>query len=462
MTHHDIVIVGTGSGNSIPGPELDDLDIAIVEAGTFGGTCLNVGCIPTKMYVHAADLAEHTSEAHALGVDVTLDRVRWDDIRKRVFGRIDPLSAGGRQYRESSENPNITLYSGFGKFRGHKQLDIALNDGDATTITGDRFVLAAGTRAVVPDIHGLRLGSRVHTSDTIMRMETLPASLIILGGGFIAAEFGHVFSSFGVEVTQVVRGSRLLRGHDDDISEAFTAVASKRWALHTETMPSAFTETDDGVRMDIPGGSVTADVVLVATGRRPNSDRLAVGATGVDVDRGAGYVLVDDFQMTNVDGIFALGDICSPWQLKHVANHEMRVVRHNLVHPHEMIRSDHRYVPSAVFTHPQIATVGLTEDEAILHGVRHVTARHDYADIAAGWAREDTTGFVKVLADPDTGLLLGAHIIGPEAATVIQPLIQAMSFGQTARDVAEGQYWIHPALPEVIENALLKLPRPSR
>jgi mycothione reductase len=136
----------------------------------------------------------------------------------------------------------------------------------------------------------------------------------------------------------------------------------------------------------------------------------------------------------------------------------MRVVRHNLAHPDAPVRSDHRFVPSAVFTEPQIAMVGLTEDEAVDRGVRHVAVRHDYADIAAGWAREDTVGFVKLLADPATGLLLGAHVIGPEAATVIQPLVQAMSFGQTARDVATGQYWIHPALSEVVENALLKLP----
>ena len=136
----------------------------------------------------------------------------------------------------------------------------------------------------------------------------------------------------------------------------------------------------------------------------------------------------------------------------------MRVVRHNLANPTSMIRSDHRFVPSAVFTHPQIAMVGLTEREAKASGVAYVAARYDYAGIAAGWAREDSTGFVKVLADPSTGLLLGAHVIGPEAATVLQPLIQAMSFGLTAWDVATRQYWIHPSLPEVIENALLALP----
>jgi mycothione reductase len=171
--------------------------------------------------------------------------------------------------------------------------------------------------------------------------------------------------------------------------------------------------------------------------------------------------VVDAQQRTVVPGIFALGDVSSRYQLKHVANHEARVVRHNLMHPDDRITTDHRFVPAAVFTEPQIASVGLTERQARDRGVQHVVGRRDYGGTAAGWAREDTTGFAKVLADPTTGLLLGAHVIGPEAATVIQPLVQAMSFGLPAHDVARGQYWIHPALSEVIENALLALPKPT-
>lgn len=453
--HHDLVIIGTGSGNSIPGPELDHLDIAIVENGTFGGTCLNVGCIPTKMYVHPADLAEGACSGGALGVHMSLDGVDWPAIRDRIFGRIDPIAAGGRAYRDGPECPNITVYDGTACFTGAKTLDT----GAGVVVTADRFVIAAGGRATVPAIAGLELGPRVHTSDTIMRLQALPESIIIFGGGFIAAEFAHVFSSFGCAVTQVVRSS-LLRSHDLDIADAFTTAAADRWTLLMGAEPTAFDADGQAVAMELGGRSIRADVLLVATGRVPNSDRLNLGATGVDIDLETGYVIVDDFQQTTADGIFALGDISSPWELKHVANHEMRVVRHNLIYPDAMIRSDHRFVPSAVFTHPQIATVGLTEQQAVDQRIDYVTARHDYSGIAAGWAREDIAGFVKVLADPSTGLLLGAHVIGPEAATVIQPLIQAMHFGQTAHDVATKQYWIHPALPEVIENALLKLPIP--
>jgi mycothione reductase len=167
---------------------------------------------------------------------------------------------------------------------------------------------------------------------------------------------------------------------------------------------------------------------------------------------------VDEFQRTAVEGIFALGDISSDYQLKHVANHEAKVVGHNLLHPDEPIASDHRFVPAAVFSSPQIASVGLTEREAVEQGIRFVTSTEAYASIAYGWAMEDRTGFVKLIADPATGQLLGAHIIGPQASTLIQPLIQAMSFGLDARSMARGQYWIHPAMPELVENALLNLP----
>ena len=454
---HDLVIIGAGSGNSIPGPEFDDLDIAIVEHGKFGGTCLNAGCVPTKMFVHPADLAAGARAGAELDVHMTVDHVDWRALRDRVFGRIDPLVAAGKAYREGPENPKVTVYTGTSRFVGHKQLDT----GTGTLITSDRWVVAAGSRATVPAVPGLELGPRVHTSDTIMKLDELPRSVVIFGGGFIAAEFAHVFHAFGCEVTQVIRDHRLLSRHDDDISWAFTEAARGRWTLLSGTQPSSFRASSSGVDVDVGGRHVTADVVLVATGRVPNGDLLEVARSGIDIDRDTGLVVVDEFQRTSVDGIFALGDISSHWELKHVANHEMRVVRHNLAHPESMIRSDHRFVPAAVFTHPQIASVGLTESQAASQHLDYVTARYDYSGIAAGWAREDTSGFVKVLADRRSGLLLGAHVIGPEAATVIQPLIQAMSFDLPARDVATKQYWIHPSLPEVVENALLSLPLPT-
>lgn len=457
MAHHDLVIIGTGSGNSIPGPEFDHLSIAIVEAGVFGGTCLNVGCIPTKMYVYPAETARAAREAGELGVSFAEPSVDWPRIRDRVFGHIDAIADGGRAYRSGPDTPNITVYGGEGRFTGFKTLQVTYADGrPCDTVTSDRWVLAAGGRPSLPPIQGLELGPMVHTSDTIMRIDKLPRSLIVIGGGFIAAEFAHVFSSFGVKVTQVNRSKLLLRNHDSDIARRFTEVASRTWNVVSGIDFHSAAVDDDGVTVCWKGGSARAEMALVATGRIPNSDRLAPEVTGVAVASN-GKVQVDEYQRTNVDGIYALGDLSSPYDLKHVANHEMRVVKHNLAHPDDLITTDHRFVPSAVFTHPQIAAVGSKEEDLVRRGVPYVAVTQEYGSTAYGWAREDTTGFVKLLADPITHQLLGAHVIGPEAATIIQPLIQAMSFGLDGLRMATGQYWIHPAMTEVIENALLQL-----
>ena len=461
MTHYDLVVVGTGSGNTIVTKQFADRKVAIVERGTFGGTCLNVGCIPTKMFVHTADLAAVPSHSSRLGVDTQLVGVRWQDIRDRIFGRIDPISASGSEYRlRHPNNVNVTLYHGTGRFTGERELTVtAADDGQTEVLTADQFVLAAGSRPIVPDIPGLE-ETGFHTSETIMRMERLPGRLGIIGGGFVAAELAHVFSSLGVDVTLIVR-SDLLLGHEDrEIAERYTEIAQEKYTVKFQHEVVGVQRRDDGIVLETrcPDGTdeLVVDELLVAVGRTPNSDVLNVEAAGVEVESD-GRVIVDEYQQTAAEGVYALGDICSPYQLKHVANHEARVVQHNLLHPDDRIESDHRYVPHAVFGAPQVASVGLTEEQAIEQGIRYLVGREAYADIAYGWAMEDTTGFAKILADPATGLLLGCHIIGPQAATVIQPIIQAMTFGLDAPTMARGQYWIHPAMPELIENALLNL-----
>ncbi|MPY78165.1 MAG: mycothione reductase [Actinophytocola sp.] len=461
MTHYDLVIIGTGSGNSILDPRFADWRVAIVEKGVFGGTCLNVGCIPTKMFVYPADIAQAISTSDPLGVDAELREVRWHDIRDRIFGRIDPIASGGKDYRVTHhDNANVTLYDGTARFTGERTLRVTPSDGGPPeSLTADRIVLAAGSRPIIPDVEGMA-DVDYHTSDTVMRIDKLPASVTILGSGYIAAEFAHVFSAFGADVTVVARSNALLRAHDLDVSTRFTELASQRWDVRTQRTLVGARRTTEGTTLDLQtkdgdSEAVTSELLLIAVGRTPNADLLDTEAGGIaTVD---GRIDVDEYQRTSVDGVYALGDVSSLYQLKHVANHEARVVQHNLLHPEDPVASDHRFVPQAVFTSPQIASVGLTEQAARSRGLRFVTAIQDYAGIAYGWAMENTTGFVKLLADPATGQLLGAHIIGPQAPTVIQPLIQAMSFGLDARSMARGQYWIHPAMPEVVENALLQL-----
>ncbi|WP_433162056.1 mycothione reductase [Kribbella sp. CA-247076] len=465
MTHYDLVIIGTGSGNTIVNRRFADRKVAIVERGTFGGTCLNVGCIPTKMFVHTADLAATPSISSRYGVDETLDRVRWPEVRDRIFGRIDPIAAGGSEYRHHhADNANVTVYDGTGRFTAAKELTVDGKDGTTSVLTADQFVLATGSRPIVPFVPGLEEAG-YHTSNTIMRIEELPRRLGIIGSGFVAAEFAHVFSSYGVEVTMIARSGLLMRHEDTDIAERFTEIARAKYDVRLEHDTVSAKRRDDGsiaLEMLSPQGidELVVDQVLVAVGRTPNSDTLNLEAAGVAVDD-ENRVIVDKYQQTTVDGIYALGDVTSPHQLKHVANHEARVVKHNLLNPSDRITADHRFVPHAVFSSPQIAAVGLTEAQAEERGIPYVVGRQDYADIAYGWAMEDTTGFAKILADPETRQIIGCHIIGPQASSVIQPVIQAMSFGLDAYSMARNQYWIHPAMSELIENALLKLKLPA-
>ena len=463
MEHFDLAIIGTGSGNSIPDTGVDarygDMRIAICEQGRFGGTCLNVGCIPTKMLVYAADVAEAIRESSRYGIDSTLDEVRWPDVVDRVFARrIDPIATGGEVYKRSL--PNIRVYASHTRFaptQADGRYTLRTDDGDV--FTADQVVIAAGSRINVPPAI-LDCGVHYETSDTIMRIPELPEHLVIVGGGFVAAEFAHVFSALGVRVTIVVRGYGLLTHCDEAICYPFTHIAAAKWDLHTKENVIAAHHDGDQIVLELDDGkTLTADMLLVATGRVPNGDQLDAELAGVEVRDG--LVVVDEYQRTTARGVFALGDVSSAYQLKHVANHEMRVVRHNLLLDWDdtaaMRASDHRFVPSAVFTDPQIAMVGMTEDEARNAGYDVVTKVQKYGDTAFGWAMEDHTGIAKLIGDRATGKILGAHLMGPQASSIIQPIIQAMSFGQTAEEVARGQYWIHPALPEVIENALLGL-----
>lgn len=462
MPHHDLVIIGSGSGNSLLTPELEGLDVAIVEKGTFGGTCLNVGCIPTKMFVLPADRVVEADDARRLGVTFEPPRVDWPGIRDRIFGRIDPISRGGEEYRRGQEH--VTLYRTRARFAGPRRL--VLDSGEE--LTAERVVVAAGSRAVGLPVDGLTAADPdrgVHTSDTVMRMDALPTRLAVVGGGFVACEMAHVFSSLGVRVTQVQRSARLLTAEELEVAEHYTAVARERYDLRLSTTVTSAERTRGVWRLETEGpdgpGHVEAEAVLVAIGRRPNTDLLDAAAGQLETHPD-GRLVVDAQQRTSVRGVWALGDVSSEHQLKHVANGEARIVAHNLAVDLDRIagppvEDDGRPVPHAVFGHPQVAAFGPTAAQLRSAGTEFVSFTQKVGDVAYGWALEDTTGVLTVHASPD-GHLLAAHMVGPQASSVIQPLVQAASLGQTAHEVARGQYWIHPALSEVVENALLGLP----
>lgn len=463
--HFDLIVIGSGSGNSILTPEWDGKKVAIIEAGVFGGTCLNMGCIPTKMYVYPSMLSwQAAAEGPPLGVETRFDGVHWAQLRNRIFGRIDPISIAGRDYRARAET--VTLVEERVRFTGPKTLVTA----SGTELSADQIVIAAGSHALLPDVPGIDL-PQVHTSDTVMRIDDLPSRILIVGGGVIAAEFASVFAGFGSKVTQIVRGDALLRSMDAIISEKFTQAARRQWRLETDQqLQSISSGTDNAVQVQTmsrrgEGFNEEFDLVLIAIGRRASTAGLDVAAAGFDT-ASSGILRVDDFQRVlssgaPVPGVWALGDIANDYQLKHVANHEARVVAHNAAHPDDLRPANHHAVPEAVFSHPQIAAVGMTSAEAAAHaeqtGAVVVEYVQDFGSTAYGWAMEDRTSVAKVIAEKNSRRLLGAHIIGPEASMLIQPLIQAMALGTDLAEFARGQYWIHPALTEVVENAVLGL-----
>jgi mycothione reductase len=255
-------------------------------------------------------------------------------------------------------------------------------------------------------------------------------------------------------VTVFNRSDRLLRDFDEEISTRFTEVFGQRVDLRLGHVPTHVESVADGIRITSMADEIVVDELLVATGREPNSDLLDVDAGGIDCHH-HGTVAVDDTMATNVPGVWAVGDIANSYQLKHVANAEARTAFWNIAHPDDQRRQSYRAVPSAVFSNPQVATVGLTEEEARAEGLDYRVGRRDYAGTAYGWALVDETSFVKVLVEAGSARILGAHILGPQAATLLQPLVQAMELGQTAEQLANDVFYIHPALTEVIENALL-------
>ncbi|MCB0993037.1 MAG: FAD-dependent oxidoreductase, partial [Acidimicrobiales bacterium] len=363
------------------------------------------------------------------------------------------------------ECPNITVYRGVGRFTSDRvEGDQRVVEVNGQHLTAPVIVLGAGARPHVPAIPGIDPALDLpvvpyETSDTVMRLDQLPQSMLILGGGYVATELGHVFSSFGVDVTIVNRGPVLLSHEDPDVSRRFTDVYSQQVDVRAGTYDHRVERDGDRVKMTYclsSDGSqqvVEADLLMVATGRIPNGDTLDLDAAGIEH---LGWrVIADDAGRTNVPGIWAFGDLSNTFQLKHLANLEMRNVRHNILNLDDLRFTDYSLTPHAVFSHPQVASVGMTEPQARAAGLDVMVATKDYGATAAGWAMEDTTSFAKLIADRSTRKLVGAHIMGPHAASLIQQLIQGMAFGQTVDEMASGMMYIHPALSEVVENALL-------
>jgi mycothione reductase len=449
VAHYSLVIIGSGSGNLVVPEAPDQGPVALIESGAFGGTCLNRGCIPSKILIHTAEIAAQVRQAPDFGIGAQVTGVDWPAIRDRTFGRTDKVSAAGRRGR--AESDKVTLIEKRVRFTGPHEL----TTDDGTRLTADQIVLATGARPVIPPPLA-QSGVDYYTSDTVMRLDQLPASMVIIGGSYIAAELAYLFYGLGVRVSVVNQAGSLLENFDPEISRRFTELARKRLDVRLSAKVTGARQRGGQIEVELEDGPpAIGELLLIAAGRKPDTADLDLDRAGVRL-RDDGRIEVDEYGRTTAAGIWSMGDASTPYPLKHVANAEARTLKHNLAHPGDLRPYPHDWVPSAVFTDPQIATVGAREQD--LSGQRYVEAVQEYADVAYGWALQDTSGFCKLYADPATGTLLGAHIMGYQASLLLQPLVQAAAAGQRLDDLARNQYWIHPAVSEVVENALLKLP----
>ena len=362
----------------------------------------------------------------------------------------------GEAWRQTQ--PMTTVFKGEARFVGDKILEV-----NGQRLTAPRIILAAGARPIIPAIPGLEQ-VRYHTSDTIMRLPRQPERLAVLGGGYIGAELSHFFGALGTAITILHRGDRLLAREDEEISQRFTDLYARRFTVLLHTQVQRVQQQDDTITLDLRVDGrpqqVTCDVLLLAVGRVPNTDLLDVARAGIAVDA-QGRVVTNAYHETTVPGIWALGDIASRYQLKHAANAEARTVAYNVAHPTSQRRRDDFAMPHAVFAGPQVASVGLTEREVQAQGWPYLVGKRDYSATAYGWALGDTESFVKLLAHAETRQVLGAHCLGPHAALLLQPLVNAMRFGETVDQLAHNTFYIHPALTEVVEQALLALAPPA-
>ena len=449
MDKFDLMVIGSGSGLEISVEASErGMSVALVEEGPFGGTCLNRGCIPSKMLIHCADIVETIKKAHLFGIEAHLGKIDWDFIIKRTFEEIDQDAEAIESGNRDSEN--ITVFKGSGRFVAEKTLEV-----NGQQITADTILIAACTRPWVPPIPGLDQTAYI-TSDQALRLPQQPKRMAIVGGGYIAAEMAHFFCSLGTEVTLIHRRSTMLREEDEAIAQRFTQVYQEKMNLLLNS-EVAEVQTKGGeinlkVSVEHEGQQhsvdVAADTHLMATGRVPNTDLLEVANTGVELDD-RGYIKTDQYLETNVPGIWALGDIVGKYVLKHSANLEAAYAANNIFHSGHKEPVDYRAMPHAVFASPQVASVGLTEELATRMDVEYLTSTYNYSDTAYGSSIQDHSGFVKVLAHPETREILGCHIIGPEASILIQEAANAMRVGLPTEAITQSIY-VHPAMPEVV------------
>jgi mycothione reductase len=452
MEKYDVIVIGSGSGMVVVEEALNHgQKVALVDRGPTGGTCLNTGCIPSKMLIYAADRIIEAQDAKKLGVVADIKNIDFKFIMERMTRNVSGYR--GRMRKGLSEVKNLDFYQGEAHFVQDYTLEV-----NSIRISGNKICIASGSRTSIPPIKGLKDIGYL-TNETVLQLKERPKSIIIIGGGYIAVEYSHFFAAIGTKVTILEMASRLILNEEPAISELIEKKLSQRMEIHTNALVEEVKTKNDNcvvVAKDANTGKLKefiAQKVLVAVGRRSNSDLLKVENTGVVTDS-RGYIKVDEYMETSKKNIYAVGDANGQQMFTHVANREAGVAANNILHDSRE-KMNYGAAPHAVYSHPQIASVGLTEESAkkdhtILVGIAK------YSDIAKGEAMMEEDSFAKAIVDKKTEKILGFHIIGPNAPELIQEVVNTMESGGTISNIMSGMH-IHPALSELIQQTLANL-----
>ncbi len=453
MNTFDLIVIGAGSGLDVAVQAAQQgLKTAIIEEGPLGGTCLNRGCIPSKMVIHAADVAEEIQKSAVFGVHSRITRIDFKRVTGRASNLIDEDAKEIEQGLRRGKNP--VLFRTRAKFIAPYTLQVGKEK-----ITGKKIVIAAGARPNIPPIRGL---DKVHymTSTEALRQTKLPKSLVVIGGGYIGAELGHFYAALGTKVTILQRGPLLIPREDKDVAELFTTLwKNKRGVFCNCAVIKVEKKGRTIIVYGQQGGKTKTfrgDALLVAAGLKPNTDTLEVEKARVTVNE-RGFIVVNKFLETSVKNIWALGDIAGIYLFKHSANLEAAYVLNNMVGTKKAV--DYYPMPHAIFTHPQIAGVGLTEQECQQQKKDYAVGKYEYRNTGMGAALEEKDGFIKFIVDRKTKEILGCHIIGPDASTLIHEVVIVMKADRKkALEILQTAVHVHPALSEVVQRAALSVP----
>ncbi len=458
--NYQCIVIGSGQGGTPLCQALANAGMrtALVERSHVGGTCVNEGCTPTKTMVASGRVAYLARRGADYGVhtgSITIDMQR---VRQRKRDIVNNFRNGNQTGIEKT--PNLDLLFGEASFTGPRSVQIRLNDGSQRTLTADKIFINAGCRPAVPSLEGLRSVPYLD-STSIMELDSVPEHLLVIGGGYIGLEFGQLFRRFGSRVTIIQRAAQLLRGEDDDVTAEVLAIMQQDGIdVLLSAKVRSVTKEGPQIKLTVLCGEDTGGEIrtlhgshlLVATGRVPNSDTLNIAAAGIAADR-RGFIQVNAKLETNVEGIYALGDIKGGPAFTHISYDDFRIIRTNLIEKGSA-STDGRVVPYTVFIDPQLGHVGLSESEARSQNRRIRVAKMPMNRVARAEEVDETRGFMKAVVDVDTGQILGATILGLEGGEVMS-MIQLAMMGKLPYTVLHGAVFAHPSLSESLNNLFI-------